>query len=283
MINQSEVSVIIPHLGATKEQEYAFDQCFFSLKETVPDIKIIVVKNGNIPCLDHGWGNIYIKDQGQCKAVNAAVATVSTPWVLVTNDDMIYPHGWFEKLVAPMTDNILCISPKLIEPRPGAPTFEVYFCGGAGGDFNKEKWLEFAKAYNPMYQDISKITPKGLCRTGFNLPFLIKKELWDLISGYDTAYDPWGSNGDSDLEYKIRLAGVQPYQNTNSIVYHFSQTSGSFSPENRSYWDQNWHYFISKWGFPRADSPAIWQANFEIPEDKLKYKPWWRNFYKKNA
>ena len=62
----------------------------------------------------------------------------------------------------------------------------------------------------------------GGLRTGFNLPFLIKRELWDMVGGYDINYDPWGSNGDSDLEYKIRLAGVQPYQNTNSIVYHFS-------------------------------------------------------------
>ena len=87
--------------------------------------------------------------------------------------------------------------------------------------------------------------------------------------------------GDSDLEYKIRLAGVQPYQNTNTIVYHFSQTSGSFSPENQPYWTKNWNYFIEKWGFPRADSPKIWEANFDIPEDKLKYRPFWKDFYKK--
>lgn len=276
MIDEKDVTIIIPHLGASKEQEYAFNQCDQSLKETVPDIRTIVVKNGSNPCFgmhEDSHGDIIIFEQGQCKAVNAAVAMSGTPWVLVTNDDMIYPPGWFEKLTTHEIDReILCLSPKLIEPRAGAPTFEVQFFGGAGGDFNKQAWVEFAKNYEG----------RGV-RTGFNLPFLIKRELWDTIGGYDINYDPWGSNGDSDLEYKIRLAGVQPYQNTNSIVYHYSQTSGSFSPENRSYWDKNWHYFISKWGFPRADSPMIWEANFELPEDKLKYQPFWKDFYKKNA
>lgn len=270
MIDQSQVSIIIPHLGMTKEEEHAIDECLLSLKETVPNIRILIAKNG-FRC-SHDNFDVWVREQDQGMAVNATVASVDTEWIFVSNSDMIYAKGWWEKLVDGLPPTVKCLSPKLIEPRAGAPTFEVYFCGGAGGDFNKTKWLEFAKDY------------KGTgYRTGFNLPFLIKRELWNTIEGYDKNYRPWGSNADSDLEYKIKLAGVQSYQNTNSIVYHYSQTSGSFSPENRSYWDQNWHYFISKWGFPRADSPMIWEANFEIPEDKLKYKPFWKDFYKKNA
>ena len=264
------LTIIIPHLGLTPEIEYAFDKCYESLKETVPDIRILVAKNGKVGCLHER--DIRIIEQGQCKAVNAAVAISSTPWVLVTNDDMVYPPRWWENLTTGFSegsDKILCISPKLIEPRSGAPTFEVYFCGGTGGDFDKEKWLEFAKNYQGQ----------GL-RTGFNLPFLIKKELWDLVGGYDVNFDPWGSNGDSDLEYKIRLAGVQPYQNRNSIVYHFSQTSGTFHPDNRDYWQDNWNYFIQKWGFPRTDE-GIWEANFHIPtkEEGRIFQPDWEEKY----
>ncbi len=113
---------------------------------------------------------------------------------------------------------------------------------------------------------------------GFNLPFLIKKELWDLVGGYDVAYDPWGSNSDSDLEYKLKLAGVEMFQNTNCPVYHFSQTSGTFEPRNQSYWSKNWNYFKEKWGFERTDD-GIWEAIFEIPMDKLKYHPFWEGFY----
>ena len=206
-------------------------------------------------------------------AVNAAVATTNTEWIMVSNDDMIYPFGWWEELTFPMEgrEEIMCISPKLIEPRDGAPTFEKQFFGGAGGDFNKVGWLEFARSYE------KKVIP---LRAGFNLPFLIKRELWDTIQGYDINYRPWGSNADSDIEYKIRLAGVQPYQNTNCIVYHFSNTTPTFSSENRPYWQKNWDYFIEKWGFERAGtSEGIWEATFDIPEDKLKYRPSWKGKY----
>src|SRR3990167_6659608 len=148
MIDTSQVSIVIPHLGGTAEAEYALDQCVQSLKETVPDIRILISINGS-RCFTHrtGQGDLYIKDQGQGKACNAAIATVNTPWIFVTNDDQIYSEGWWEYLTGGLDENVLCVSPKLIEPRPGAPTFEVYFCGGAGGDFDKEKWLQFSKEY----------------------------------------------------------------------------------------------------------------------------------------
>lgn len=267
MIKPEECTIIIPHYGATKEQCYSLNECVKSLKEAT-DIKIIVVKNGNIPCQCDR--DLRIIEQGQCKAVNAAVAITNTPWIFVTNDDMIYYPNWWEDLTEGV-ESKMCVSPKLVEPRPGAPTFEVFPCGGAGGDFNKDKWLGFARNYP---------APNSPIRTGFNLPLLIKRELWDIIGGYDINYDPWGSNGDSDLEYKIKLAGVQSYQNQNCLVYHFSQTSGTFHPDNRGFWDKNWHYFISKWGFERASTPFIWEANFDIPKEN-KYHPEWEGKYVK--
>lgn len=273
MIDKSSVTVIIPHLGGTKESEYALSQCLLSLEESSwPAENIIVSVNGG-KCQEH-YANVKIDAQGQEKAVNAAATTVNTPWIFVTNDDMQYAPGWWEELTFPMEgrEEILCISPKLIEPRAGAPTFEVYFCGGAGGDFDKQKWLEFAKNYKKNEMPL---------RTGFNLPFLIKKELWDLINGYDVNFSPWGSNSDSCLQTRIMLAGVQPYQNTNAIVYHFSQTSGTGREENRPYWQKNWDYYIEKYGFERASSPEIWVSQNIIDWDKLKFKPWWLNFYKK--
>ena len=273
MIQQSDCVIIIPHLGADSQQEYAFDQCYASLRESVSDMQIVVVKNG--PACQH-LRDVRVLKQGQCMATNAAVAITNQPWILVTNDDMIYPPGWFEKLVTTPKE-IMCVSPMLIEPRQGAPTFQIVNCGGAGGDFDKDKWLEFVENFNERL-----VGPSTQFRTGFNLPFLIHRDLWDIVGGYDINYDPWGSNGDSDLEYKIRLAGVQPYQNTNCIVYHFSQTSGTFHPDNREFWQRNWDYFIEKWGFPRTDE-GIWEATFEIPtkEEGRIFCPEWEGKYNK--
>ena len=278
MIDTSQVTVIIPHLGGTFEAEYSLDECLISLKETVPDMKILVAVNGS-SCVKHRNSGLVISDQGQCKATNAAAAIVNTPWIFVTNDDMIYAPNWWENL----TDfsrfgkySISCISPQLVEPRVGAPTFDVRPFGGAGGDFDKQKWLDFAH-FDPDKDPLYDL------RTGFNLPFLIKKELWDLIGGYDINYDPWGSNGDSDVEYKIKLAGGQPYQNRNCVVYHFSQTSGTFNPANDSYRFRNYAYFKEKWGFDRTDD-GIWEATFEIPNGKERiFRPYWEGFYGKQV
>jgi hypothetical protein len=265
MLKQSDCTIIIPHLGGTKEAEYSLDQCIASIIDTSPEMPFLLAKNG-IDCKQHDE-DIYVNSQGQCKAVNAAVAATNTPWILVTNDDMIFSKGWFERLVN-VDPTIKCISPKLVEPRPGAPTFDVFFAGGAGGDFNKKLWEGYA-------QDYYEHRTYGV-RTGFNLPFLIRRDVWDTVGGYDINYDPWGSNSDSDLEYKIKLADVQPYQNCNSIVYHFSQTSGTFEPRNDSFRFKNYGYFREKWGFERTDN-GIWEANFEIPtaEEGRIFAPDW--------
>jgi len=265
------LTIIVPTLNSTgdveqdKKIDYSITQCLKSLGETVPEIPVIIASNGGDPklvpeYLHPNTTRINIWEQGQCKAVNAAVETTNTDWIMITNDDMVYPPGWLDKYI---NFNFDCISLKLVEPNDGAPTFLKHFCGGAGGDFNKDEFYDFAKKQS-----------KGGYNPGFNFPLLIKKELWDLVGGYDINYDPWGSNGDSDLEYKIKLAGVQPVQYQSSLIYHFSQTSGTFHPSKHNYWQKNFDYFKEKWGFERT-SKGIWEANFEIPMDKLKYKPKW--------
>ena len=271
MIKPEDVTIIIPHLGETIEQRYASQKCLVSLDRHGKGIRKISSHNKI-----ESWGGpvdkdtLIIGEQGQCKAVNAAVATVNTDWIMVTNDDMVYSKGWFERLTENMTDDIACISPTLVEPQDGAPPFIKHFAGGAGGDFDMKNWEGFAQDYYEHKYSIAE---------GFNLPFLIRKDLWDMIGGYDVAYDPWGSNGDSDLQAKIHLAGAKTYRNRNCIVYHFSQTSGTFHPDQRSYWEKNWAYFIKKWGFERQPTDKVWYSQDLIDYDKLKYHPWWEGKY----
>ena len=271
MINPKDCTIIIPHYGASDEMCYAFRQTKGSLYENSPEIRTLVVKNGTYQC--NCLYDIKINEQGQCKAVNAAVAITNTPWVFITNDDMIYGKEWWEWLTLPGI-KYSCISPQLVEPRKGAPTFIEYFCGGAGGDFDKQKWIKFNKD-----MPINELE-ENYIRKGFNFPVLIRRELWDTIGGYDINYDPWGSNGDSDLQYKIMLAGIQPYQNTNCIVYHFSQTSGTFEPKNDSHRFKNYAYFKEKWGFDRTDE-RVWEADFSMPtkEEGRIYFPEWEGKY----
>jgi len=269
------LTIIIPTLNSTTNKarrdniNRSLRECLQSLKETVPEVPIIVASNGGDPKplpieVGDNVKRLNIWEQGQCRAVNAAVAMTNTEWILVSNDDMVYPPGWLDWF-----GDQPCQSPKLVEPIQGAPTFAYYHCGGAGGDFDKEKFLDFVV----MRQ--KRATEGKSWQPGFNLPFLIKREVWDLVEGYDINYDPWSSNSDSDLLYKLKLAGINPIQNQNCLVYHFSQTSGTQHPENKKYWDQNWKYFIDKWGFARINSPFIWTTDFEIDYKNLKYRPKW--------
>jgi hypothetical protein len=281
MVAEKDVTIIIPHLGGSNEEEYALDMCMDSLNESAPDMELLIAKNGDLYNCNHNR-DVDVKKQGQCMAVNAAVATTNTKYIMVSNGDMIYPPSWWEKvsswygtLFHPETDTV---SPILVEPRAGAPTFEVYFCGGAGGDFDKQKFFQYDKQRHEEY----KAPPDGKkgTRSGFNLPFIISRELWDTIGGYDINYDPWGSNGDSDLEYKVKLAGGQSIQIVDWRVYHFSQTSGTFHPDNYAYWQKNFAYFKEKWGFDRTDD-GIWEATFDIPKPPERiYTPEWEGKYK---
>ena len=280
MIDQSDVTIIIPYIQLSKETDFAHKECLKSLNETAPEMKKIVAINAmktEDPFQTVRYPNmsfIVLEEQGQELAVNAAVATTNTKWVFVTNNDMIYPPGWWEKLMVGHSFDMACVSPKLIEPRPGAPTFEVFFAGGAGGDFDKQKWEKFADEY--MKADVHRPV-----RTGFNLPFLMRRDVFDLVGGYDIEYSPWGASGDTDLQCKVELAGIKTYQNPNCIVYHFSQTSNTFLPENHGYWQKNYAYFEKKWGFERPGGDDVWNSRNLIKYEQIKFKPWWENFYKK--
>ncbi len=112
---------------------------------------------------------------------------------------------------------------------------------------------------------------------GFNLPFFIDVELWRTIEGYDTKYDPWGSNSDTDLQTKINLAGVIPKRLRDVLVYHFSNKSGTFDGSHQEEWQRNFDYYRTKWGYTRDDEPKadVWYNKNIILRDKLIYDPDW--------
>lgn len=271
-MNLSEVTIIIPHIFLSEETDFALKECLKSLEETVPEMKKIVVINGmrfendfeivKYPNVEF----IVLERQGQCSAVNSAFSVVNTPWGFVTNNDMIYAPNWLEKLLETAKKyKLKYLCPNLVEPRPGAPPFLVQSFGGAGGDFNKEAWLDFASKHE-----------EKMLEEGFNLPFLIDREVWQRIGGYDINYDPWGSNGDSDLQAKLILGSLTTFRDRNVVVYHFSQTSGTFHPDNQSYWQKNYAYFQEKWGFERQpESEKVWYSKDIIDHVKLIYHPEW--------
>lgn len=251
--------------------------CVESLRATT-DWDIIVVTNGtpNIPNLKHIKGitkHLHTSGQGQCRATNIGAGAVSpdTDYIMVSNSDMYYAPDWNKNLIY----DHACFSPNLVEPtnNHGSALPFIKCDGGFTLDeFKREVVNEFIS---------KRVDEERTHTTGFNLPFFIRKEVWDTIGGYDEVYDPWGSNSDTDLQTLIELAGVQPMRLRDVLVYHFSNKSGTFDGSHQTEWQYNWDYYTEKWGFNRDDEPIpdTWMATGMVNKAKNKFHPDWENKY----
>jgi glycosyltransferase involved in cell wall biosynthesis len=246
-----KVTVIIPTI--TKTADYLLkttDSLVMNTTRFEPVIKIML----NGPGTD--------MPAGQCQAVNEAVNNVDTEWIMVCNDDFYFAPGWDKGL----SFTHPCFSPNWIEPMEvgSAPPFLKLDGGSDLETFKQEVVDNFVSEHGDMTVE-----------NGFNLGFFIKTDIFRKIGGYDIMYDPYGSNSDSDLQYKLEIAGVQPKRCRGALIYHFGSKSDSVTPDKQVYWQKNYDYFTEKWGIVRADSPDIWYHNLKIPIDQLKYRPDW--------
>jgi GT2 family glycosyltransferase len=277
------IAVVIPSFYE-KDGEY-LKLCVESLRTTT-DWQIIVVTNGtkDKPNLNHIKGisvHLHTSQQGQCNAVNIGVqlVTPNTDYIMVSNSDMYYAPGWNKNL----RFNYPVFSPNLIEPENNvgsAPPFKKLAGGFTIEEFDREKVNQGIK--DLMIPANLDLEPRE--ETGFNLPFFIRKDVWETIGGYDIKYDPWGSNSDTDLQTKINLAGVTPMRLRDVLVYHFSNKSGTFDGTHQEEWQKNFDYYQGKWGYTRDDEPQadVWYNKNMILPDKLKYHPKWEGRYDKS-
>lgn len=209
--------------------------------------------------------------QGQCQAVNRIAESLpgDIDWIMVSNDDMWYPEGW--DMNAPWgNEEYLVWSPNLAEPNSvgSAPPFKKCDAGDDIESFDKkviQEWSDNNQDYG--------------METGLNLPFIVRRSVWDMVGGYDTMYDPFSSNSDSDIQAKFALAGIQSWRERGCNVYHFGSKSETFTPDKQSYWQRNWDYFVWKWGFTRAESPDVWYSENLINYDELIFEPSWKGIY----
>lgn len=245
-----------------------------SLRATT-DWDIIVVTNGtktNEPLIPEVKGittRLHSRDQGQCQAVNIGAQLVSpdTDYLFISNSDMYYAPGWDRNL----RFDYPVFSPNLVEPTNNAGSAEP-FLKYAGGYTLEEMKLNEIDAFVNLH--VLLHNGEEAQEPGFNFPLFIRKDLWDMLGGYDVAYDPWGSNSDTDLQTRINLAGVTPMRLRDVLVYHFSNKTPTFAPENDAFRMNNFEYFKDKFGFDRDELGSdVWYNKDMIPKDpnRIKY------------
>lgn len=260
-----KVTVIIPSLANEVTKPY-LRRCVESLRATV-DWDIVVVTNGTKTPeplnIDGVTKRLHTRDQGQCNAVNIGAQGGYSDYLFIVNDDMYFPPGWNKNL---KFDNPV-FSPNLVEPVNNAGSASPFLKADAGNTLE-----EFSPGLLDHYIAMNIDEDKKV-EDGFNFPVFIKRDLWNLLEGYDLAYDPWGSNGDTDLQTRINLAGVTPKRLRDVLVYHFSNKSGTFDGTHQDFYQNNIDYFRDKFGFDRDELGSdVWYNKDMIPTDKSKIK-----------
>lgn len=262
-----KVVAIIPSLASEITKPY-LRLCVESLRATT-DWDIIVVTNGTPTPeplnIDGITQRLHTRDQGQCNAVNIGAQAANNPdYIFIVNDDMYFAPGWNKWLKFEHP----CFSPNLVEPPnnngSASPFLKAPVNGYTLEEFDRTIVDGFIKGATSLIVD---------SEPGFNFPVFIKKDLWDQLGGYDVAYDPFGSNSDTDLQTRINLAGIVPMRLRDVLVYHFSNKSGTFDGSHQDFYQNNIDYFRDKFGFDRDELGSdVWYNKGMIPADASKIK-----------
>ena len=274
-----KISIVCPVLinSPTKPDNWIWlERCIHSLKKNSKENHeiIIITNNGEkVECPIEGIKQIHTIKQGQCQAVNLGVKKAQNEYVMIIDEDFIFPTNWEELIEKAFQEDCLLNATRMSIDEPEQFGFYSGYLMERGGSFMVNNCGGIMDFDEQKFEADALRLRKEEWENGFGFPLICKKSIWELVEGYDEGYDPWGSNCDSDLEYKLMLAGIMPKRWKGVLVYHFAQISGTFFPEQHGFWARNIRRFEEKWGLRRSDSPQIWACNFKIPKDLLRYKP----------
>jgi hypothetical protein len=252
-------SVIIP---TYKEPEY-LDLCLRSCFEGQDNNnEIIVVVDGyyelNKPILDK-YPKVNVLDlgenQGLSVATNWGVYNATNEWIIVVNDDNVFPKSWDSRLKTFCQKGVV-VSPNQIEPNPSMfSQFHIKDLGTSPEEFDLEAFWEYE---TPLYKQAEL--------NGSTLPFMMNKYDYLAVGGWDVMY-PSPHVVDWDFFLKCEYVG---YIMKRAYIhfYHFAGVATRKTPEQNeesTYKEEVAHTFFStKW-----DSIA---ENDSLDNSKLLHK-----------
>jgi len=124
-------------------------------------------------------------------------------WIMIANNDLIFHDGWLH--------NLLSARHPVVSPKCPGDTRQVDITENTSGFINGTHF-------------------SGWC-------FMIKRELWEKLGGFDTSVNFWCS--DDVVVEQLKSVGVEPMLVSNSIVSHLrSVTLDSTPNKNKLTWGQ---------------------------------------------
>ena len=244
------ISVIIP----TYKEPDVLDVCLNSIfKGQVEQNEIIVVVDGfyelNKPVLDK-YPEVKVihfsENKGATMATNWGVYNSSNDFILVANDDNVFPDKWDERL-KPYCKKGEVITINQIEPKPSMfRQFHIHDLGKNTEEFDLYKFWEYEKT---LFQDSDQ--------TGCTLPFAMYKYDYLAVGGWDIMY-PSPHVVDWDFFLKCEYFGMEMLR-LYKHFYHFASVSTRKTPEQSAESTRKeklaHKFFHNKWDTPAEHNP----------------------------
>lgn len=240
------ISVIIPSYRNPK----CLDICLHSALTNQKSInEIIVVIDGYVEESTHivekYTGRVKFlslsENRGMQHALNMGVFNSTNEWILVVNDDNVFPKDWDHILGQHdgMGDTFVH-SPNQIERKPSMFNFVVDDFGGPDNfDFDA-----FTKKEPSYRNDVME-------KCGEIFPFYMKKKYYMAVGGFDEWY-PSPFICDWDFFLKLELIGMKFFRTNEVIFYHFGSMATKNGNESERFKESEslaWQMFTYKWGF----------------------------------
>jgi O-antigen biosynthesis protein len=237
------ISVIIP---TYKEPEY-LDLCLQSVFEGQnDDNEIIVVVDGfyklNKHVLDK-YPKVKVLDlgtnQGLSVATNWGVYNATHDYILIVNDDNVFPKNWDIEL-NPYLSKGKVITPNEIEPNPSMfKQKHIKDLGKSPNEFDLYKFWEYE-------QSLPNLPPE---KSGSTLPFAMYKYDYLAVGGWDIMY-PSPHVVDWDFFLKCEYLGMEMVR-IYKHFYHFCGAATRKTPEQSKESTRKEHeahlFFKNKW------------------------------------
>ena len=193
------------------------------------------------------------QNMGMQYALNIGVYNATNEWILIVNDDNVFPQDWDEILLQDKQERLV-ITPNQVERKPSMFGFVVDDFGGVD-DFRLDEYLE----------QEPKNRQQTLTDNGEIFPFFMEKKWYVAVGGFDIWY-PSPFICDWDFFLKLELIDLNFVRSNKLAFYHF----GSMATKNGSEKDKfnqsesvASEMFEYKWGF----GPIRHQNNSHKPKN----------------
>lgn len=259
------ISVIIPDYKNAKYLDFCLKS---AIENQINKNEIIVIIDGIYEgykeIVDKYKSNIKLlvlkENKGLAYALNIGVSQASNDYVLLVNEDNVFPTEWDRKCeqIIEFHNKEATYCFNQIEPNPSMYDFTHKDFGSTLETFKYKEFLEFEKTLINSTRNIQTC--------GLTFPFLIKKKLYMCVGGFDLMY-PSPFVVDWDFFYKLELMNVSSARLYDINFYHFVNKS---TKQNENVDD------VTKFNFSKNEQSAmeIFKYKWGFYPNRLKENNW---------